>query len=83
VSGVVLLPNGITVVTTRMSRKIPAAAIEDSAWSWPGGTALWPGDQTAVIRMVSKPAALASCIFDIATCGSALRPSSSAAPMYI
>ena len=35
----------------------------------------------AVMRMVSNPAAFASSIFVIATCGSALRPSSSAAPM--
>src|SRR5712691_1522777 len=35
------------------------------------------------MRIVSKPAALASCIFAIATAGSAFRPSSSAAPMYI
>src|SRR5436189_224676 len=35
------------------------------------------------MRIVSNPAALANSIFIIATCGSASRPSSSAAPMYM
>src|SRR5439155_23118774 len=37
----------------------------------------------AVTRIVSKPAAFASSILAIATAGSAFRPSSSAAPMYM
>src|SRR5439155_6736562 len=62
---------------------IPAAATDRNACSWSLGTELNPGDQFAVTRSVSKPAAFASPSFDIATCGSAFRPSSSAAPMYI
>ncbi len=62
---------------------MPAAATDCSACSWSSGTVLNPGDQFAVTRIVSKPAAFASSSFDIATCGSAFRPSSSAAPMYI
>src|SRR5439155_24356984 len=83
VKGVVLLPMGMTVATIRMSRKLPGAATDCSASSLSGGTALWPGDQIAVIRIVSNPAALASSILAVATAGSALRPSSSAAPMYM
>ena len=33
VSGVVWLPNGMIVATIRMFRKMPAAAIDCSAWS--------------------------------------------------
>jgi hypothetical protein len=83
VSGVTLLPYGITVATMRMSRNSPPAAIDFSACSWSRGTALSPGIQIAVILIVSKPAAFASWSFVMATCGSALRPSSSAAPMYM
>ena len=83
VSGVARLPTGITVQTMRMSRNTPAAATDCSACSWSAGTALQPGDQFAVTRIVSYPAAFASSSFDIATWGSAFRPSSSAAPMYI
>jgi len=83
VSGVVLLPKFMTDATMRMPRKSPAAPIACKAASWSAGTAVWPGSQIAETRMVSKPAALASCILAIATAGSEFRPSSSAAPMYI
>src|SRR5919204_6888550 len=73
----------MTVAQIVIPSKAAAAETDWSAWSWSGGTALCPGAQIAVTRMALNPAALARSILARATAGSALRPSSSAAPICI